>query len=439
MLLPIKAICKRKGARRDGTSNIYIQYCYSPTHRTLLNTGIAIPPRYWNNRKRCVADTLPTTCGEADVLNAELVRMVHIVENLVIHAQSSYVENIGDYVKATFKPDLEDFPTTPVPALLPKTRSKTPELFATIDTYIQIKQRKVCPKAVATFKSMREHLRAYEQHTRQKLSFRSFDYTFYESFIDFLAFDYKIPRKIVPEYGLKTNTIGKTIKQLRIFIKDCIKRKLISPIDISDFTIPTEETDAIYLTHSEIQKIYTADLSTTPNLGIYRDLFVLACLTGLRFSDFTTLKPEDVRNNLLYKKQNKSDGWVVIPLREETKNLLTKLFKEPLSKLSNPVFNRYIKVIGKYAGIDDMVTFSHKRKGKDMIITKPKYDWITSHTARRTFCTNEFLAGTPVKLIMQISGHKSEKNFYSYIRISQEEAALQVQKLWLERNNMLSK
>lgn len=436
MLLPIKTICAKRDIRKDGTSNIYIQYCYSPTHRTLLNTGIAIPPKYWNNRKRCVADTLPPTYGEVDALNAELMRMVHIAENLILHAQSTNIENIGDYVKATFRPDLENFPATPVTAILPKTRSRTPELYATIDAYIQIKQRKVCEKAVATFKSMKEHLLAYQQHTKQKLTFKSFDYTFYESFVDFLAYDYKIPRKKVPEYGLKTNTIGKTIKQLRIFIKDCTKRKIIPPLDMSDFTIPTEETDAIYLTHSEILKIYKADMSNTPNLCIYRDLFVLACLTGLRLSDFTTLKPEDLRNNLLYKKQNKSDGWVVIPLRKEAKDLITKLFKKPLPKLSNPVFNRYIKEIGKYAGINELITFSHKRKGKDLVITKPKHEWITSHTARRTFCTNEFLAGTPVKLIMQISGHKSEKNFYSYIRISQEEAALQVQKLWLERNEM---
>ncbi|MBD0374207.1 MAG: hypothetical protein ICV51_01065 [Flavisolibacter sp.] len=69
--------------------------------------------------------------------------------------------------------------------------------------------------------------------------------------------------------------------------------------------------------------------------------------------------------------------------------------------------------------------------------TKPKYNLITSHTCRRSFCTNEFLAGTPVLLIMKISGHKKEKDFYKYIRITAEEAALKIEKIWKERDKLL--
>jgi hypothetical protein len=46
------------------------------------------------------------------------------------------------------------------------------------------------------------------------------------------------------------------------------------------------------------------------------------------------------------------------------------------------------------------------------------------------------LDGTPVKLIMMISGHKTEKDFYKYIRISKEEAAEVLEKIWRERNGM---
>jgi hypothetical protein len=46
MLLPIKPICERKDISRDGTSLVYIQYCYSSEKRTLLNTEIAIPPNF---------------------------------------------------------------------------------------------------------------------------------------------------------------------------------------------------------------------------------------------------------------------------------------------------------------------------------------------------------------------------------------------------------
>ena len=129
---------------------------------------------------------------------------------------------------------------------------------------------------------------------------------------------------------------------------------------------------------------------------------------------------------MLYKKQEKSDHWVVIPLREEAKLIFTEQFREKIPDLTNPELNRHIKTIGKIAGIDQKIKFSYKKGSKSISITKQKFDWITSHTAHRSFCTNEFLAGTPVKLIMKISGHKNEKDFYRYIRITPEEAAQKI-------------
>lgn len=283
---------------------------------------------------------------------------------------------------------------------------------------------------------MKKHLQAYEEFRKKKIGFDSFDYEFYDGLIDFLTFDYVQRRRKTVITGLKINTIGKTIKQLRIFIKDRVRRKIIAPIDLTDYKIPEEEIDAIYLTYEEIGKIYRANLTAFPHLAEYRNLFVLACLTGLRYSDFSILQPDDLRKDMLYKKQEKSDHWVVIPLRKEAKEIFTEQFKETIPKLTNPEFNRHIKTIGKLAGLNQRIKFSYKRGNKTIEVSKPKYEWITSHTARRSFCTNEFLAAIPVKLIMKISGHKNEKDFYKYIRVTPEEAAQKIKELWQERNDM---
>jgi hypothetical protein len=112
---------------------------------------------------------------------------------------------------------------------------------------------------------------------------------------------------------------------------------------------------------------------------------VFGCLTGLRFSDFSTIKPEDVRDKRLYKKQKKSTHWVVVPLRDEAYSIFIQRFKKAIPIVSNPDFNYYIKEVGKLAGITELITFSHKRGNNDIIQTKPKYQWITSHTCRRSF------------------------------------------------------
>jgi len=83
MLLPIKPICERKFICRNGTSLIYIQYCYSAEKRTLLNTENAIPPAYWNKKRLYIANNLHEVFGKFNHLNDQHNRMFRIVEDLV--------------------------------------------------------------------------------------------------------------------------------------------------------------------------------------------------------------------------------------------------------------------------------------------------------------------------------------------------------------------
>lgn len=68
-----------------------------------------------------------------------------------------------------------------------------------------------------------------------------------------------------------------------------MRKKIVPPIDLEDFIIVEEEVDTIYLIWEEINKMYKTDLSQYPHLVDYRNLFVLGCLTGLRFSDFSSI------------------------------------------------------------------------------------------------------------------------------------------------------
>jgi integrase len=440
MKLPIKLICRTKRVHEDGTSTVFIQYCYNAKQKTLLHTGIKIPPAYWKAKQCCIADKLSEEFGDHETLNKELRRLVRIAEDLVTHAVQTKIQDKGAFVKKTFSPTLE---VTTVEERVNETAKREAEekrskldIYYQFDEYIKSKQRKVSPATLTVYRNVKSHLQAYEKYSNKKITFENLDFSFYEDFVDYLTFEHVHMRRQEVLTGLKLNTIGKTIKHLRGFIKDRAKRKIISPIDLTDFKIPEEESDAIYLTHQEIAAIYQTDLTAHAHLIEYRDLFVLACLTGLRFSDFSTLRPEDLQRDMLYKKQEKSNHWVIIPLRHEAKQIFTRQFRDRIPELTNPEFNRHIKTIGKLAGIIRLVKFSYKKGNQNVVVTKSKYDWITSHTARRSFCTNEFLAGTPVELIMKISGHKRTKDFYKYIRITPEEAANKIKELWLARDDM---
>jgi integrase len=63
------------------------------------------------------------------------------------------------------------------------------------------------------------------------------------------------------------------------------------------------------------------------------------------------------------------------------------------------------------------------RGGKNVQETFLKYELVSTHTARRSFATNLYLADIPSITIMKMTGHKTEKAFLRYIRLTQEQNA----------------
>ena len=326
MLLPLKAIIS-KHPRRDGKFVIYFQYCYSATNRVLLNTEIAIPILFWSAKRQSISKQLPPELGDYEQLNASIERIKKIIEAIIEHGRSRGEPNLGAYVKGIFTPNFKIESLKSSSVIVPLQRKEI-DFFAEMERYIISKEKKVRASSKGCFHALKDHLLAFQQFREKPISFSSLDYNFYTELVEFLTYDYKLKRKKEEVFGLKVATIGKTIKQLRMFIKDRVRRKIIPIIDMSDFRILDEETDAIYLTYEEIGQIYSLDLSHDNVLALYRDIFVLGCSTGLRFSDYSTLRGSDFRNGLLFKKTDKKDKWVVIPLRKEAAEIFAKHFNE---------------------------------------------------------------------------------------------------------------
>ena len=231
MKIPLKPLCEQKRLRADGTSNIYFQWFHDGNHRIFLNTGIGIPPQYWNKRQECVIDTLPPEFGKPDVINEEIDRQITLVKNLIKLAKDQKVIKLGSYVKRSYRPDLNldalalaDFKLKT--AYIPENEKTEEGFFNEWENYIQSKSKWVKPATITVFNNVVGHFRAFEKFRNEPIRFSSFDFQFYEEFRDFLTFEYEVPRTVPQQHGLKVNTIGKTIKQFRVFVKDRVKRKL---------------------------------------------------------------------------------------------------------------------------------------------------------------------------------------------------------------------
>ena len=283
-------------------------------------------------------------------------------------------------------------------------------------TRLTDKGKKYALFTIKGYNTTLEHLKAFQIETGYKVSFESLNMEFYKQFTSFFH-----------KQNRATNTIGKHIKNIKVFAQVATRKGIkVHPEVLSrDFKNLHEQTDQVYLTESELQSIYDLDLSNNPKLDKVRDLFIIGCYTGLRFGDLSTLNEASIINNgtLIKVKTQKTGETVTIPLHWMVRAILQKYDNKPPRAISNQKMNEYIKDVCQAAKLYTQVTTYKTKGGFSVGVTQPKHELVTCHTARRSFASNLFLAGVPTISIMKITGHKTEKAFMSYIRISGEENA----------------
>jgi len=223
------------------------------------------------------------------------------------------------------------------------------------------------------------------------------------------------------------NTYGRTIKFLKTILN---KAKEQGYNDFTEYqtalkTKVFEESESIYLNEAEINKIRSLDLTARPGLDRVRDLFLIGCETGLRFSDYTSIKAEDVdiKENRLRVLAKKTGRKVVIPLSPGVLIILKKYNFTLPKAISNQKFNEALKEIAEFAGISETVVTNITRGGVLETTIHKKHELVTSHVARRSFATNQIKKGREPMLIMAITGHKTEREFIKYIKLTAEEKA----------------
>lgn len=425
---------KRKKTGENGTLPLAIQYVHSASERFHRSIGIHIPPRFWKKtrKKQEIHPTLPSEYGDVHQLNKLLENKLIKVKDMVEHAKRKKIHPIH-FLEINFH--LID--KWEVSQMVDE-RNKL-DVFRQLDEYIEKKTEVLkCSKSVLeVIGQMKHHLVCFEKFRRENTSqfyavtFDTITLSYYNELVHFLTYNYRLRRKKKEVYGLRVNSIGKSIKWFKDFLSDRMAEKIIPAIDLTGFHGMDEEVDAVYLNWCEIQSIYDLDLTDSPIEEIVRDAAVFGCLTGFRFSDLQ-VKPEDVRDDLIYIKQKKTGGLVIVPLRPAAKAILEK-YNYRMPEIPNPVLNSFIKEICRKAGINQPIKHSYRRGGKLIEETRPKWAWVQSHTCRRSFCTNEFLDETPILMIMSISGHKTEKAFRRYIRADKLEVAKKIQEMWQNR------
>ena len=288
-----------------------------------------------------------------------------------------------------------------------------------------IKVKDVSEYRKVKYNSTLKHLISYEKHANYILKFERINENFFVDFCNYL-FDIKI---------LVNSTVGSYIKVINTFMTWSLKNQYHTNRDYQEFTFNYNvKTAFVYLTSEERLKIENLNLSENKRLENVRDVFILACYTGLRYSDLENLKTANIQNDLFVFTAKKNQKQQIIPFTTQSKKIIDKYKDKPdfLNVISNQNFNEYLKEIGEIAEINTPFEKVIFRKNNRVEKTAPKYEFITTHTARRTFGTLYLQDGGDIVILKEIFGHSKIETTMRYLQYTASDIKKNMKKVFKE-------
>lgn len=217
----------------------------------------------------------------------------------------------------------------------------------------------------------------------------------------------------------RRNTLSATsfnleLTQLRALISWATSAEMISGVEVNATNQKVPRNEVLHLTPAELRAIESAQLPD--ELHAERSRFLLQCLTGLRASDIARISSESIVGDNLTMRLRKTAEVVTIPLNERTKRLALSLIG--VACPSTPLRDKQIKRICALSGIDTLVTRAKRIGGNLIEVTQPKWCYIGTHTARRSFICNLIAVGVSSDVIMSMTGHRSYASMRPYIGVT---------------------
>jgi len=378
--------------------------------KLVYSTGQRINPKFWDPNTQLAKQT--RVFPQFREFNITLDK----IKNISSHIFRKY-ENEND-LKSPSKAQLKDL----LEIGFHKKKGKKVCLIDFIEIYMDqsksrfnTKGKPISPGTIRIYKNYKDRLIEYNDSRKVNIDFDDIDLKFYYDFKKFLTID--------KEYS--TNTIGKYIRTVKTIMHEAVEQKFTDNVAFRSkkFVSVSEEIDGIYLSYGELDLLFNIELSNSPRLDNARDLFLFCCFTGLRYSDLLDIKITQIEGDKLTLRMHKTSDKVVVPLNHRIVKSIRKKYKNithnSLPRLiSNPKLNIYIKEVGYLIeSLHKIEEINKTKAGKLFIEKKPKYKLITAHTARRSFASNLLLDNAPIAQIMKVTGHKSERSFWVYIKI----------------------
>ncbi len=365
-------------------------------------------------------------CKEARAINNKLVAVEIAMKNAILY----YKQDFKVPEAVDFRKKVEQFLTGNNAIEI---KRKDNEFLSYVDEYI-----KTCDKSVETIKSYKtalNSLREFEKVKKKTFSFDDITLKFAEEY-----------RKWLLDADYSRNYIGTLFKNLKFFMKHAREvGKLHDNTDYEKFKVEAEVADTIALSEIELLRLHRlvidedlvkrasnderlhnirARIRAWDNV---RKKFLIGAFTAMRVSDFNRIQDYNIQDGIITILPKKGSSIrkpepVKIPMHPVIQEILASGF-DLSCKVSEQYLNKQIKVLCRLAGIVGDTVVYRTEGGVLKEFVKQRWELVSTHTARRSGATNFYKQGIPKRSIMLLTGHKSEKQFDAYVKLSAEENA----------------
>lgn len=164
-----------------------------------------------------------------------------------------------------------------------------------------------------------------------------------------------------------------------------------------------------FLTMKELERLERVEIKTEYE-RIVLDEFLIGAYTGMRISDAKEISEENMVNGSISYVSVKTGIHAVVPMKEGIAERIRRVQANECD-VNLMTYNRVLRNLCKRAGITERVKVfksGEHKKGE-------KWEFISSHSARVSFCTNLANLGVPLLQIAKMAGHTSQSMTERYI------------------------
>lgn len=323
----VKAILRTDKVLKNGNSPIFIQVIIS-SEKKIYSLGESVEQKFWDKKSGLAVGKGFGTLNS--IINKRISDLVAHCNQAIMGGVPLSFSIIDNFIKG----------------------NQNNNFYKVFDDIMELKSPELSNDTLYKYQTLRKRLKDF----KSKIFVSEIDLSLITKFDSYLK-----------KLDIGDGGVFNHHKCLKCIINEANrfkKAKIESPYTDGLFVVKSQKHKEVFLDEDEVLEITKYKSSNVINQTV-RDMFLLACYSGLRYSDLHSLKVSeiDLENGIISKTMMKTKHNIDIPINKQIKGLLERHITTKKSddkvfvEVSNQVGNRALKEIAKECKIYKNISF----------------------------------------------------------------------------------